>query len=32
MPASYDPSLALQLKKKAYELGADLVGFANIER
>ncbi len=32
MPVSYDPSLTLQLKKKAYELGADLVGFANIER
>jgi epoxyqueuosine reductase QueG len=32
MTISYDPSLTMQLKKKAYELGADLVGFANIER
>ncbi|NLG37340.1 MAG: hypothetical protein GX549_04940 [Clostridiales bacterium] len=29
---AYDPALAVELKRKAYELGADLVGFANIER
>jgi epoxyqueuosine reductase QueG len=28
----YDHALAMQLKKKAYEIGVDLVGFANIER
>ena len=32
MSATYDPAFKMMLKKKAYELGADLVGFANIER